>query len=146
MPNCGPEQGELENVARRLGILAGSPDGHGMREASAPPPGGVFPGEVQDAFIGTDALGFSHAVSAEEQAFVVPRAGLEKVHVLAVQFPAQRACLGIEGLDPVRGAVFEFSQNHFPRGQLVGQHAAILAPTRLGSRRRWRPLGRCKQE
>ena len=126
MPNCGPEQGELENVARRLGILAGSPDGHGMREASAPPPGGVFPGEVQDAFIGTDALGFSHAVSAEEQAFVVPRAGLEKVHVLPVEFPAQRSDFGVERFDSVRRPVFEFGQDHFPRRQFVGEHARIL--------------------
>ena len=84
---------------------------------------------MQDAFIGADALRFSDPIAAEEQALVVPRAGGEKVHVLWVVFPAQRACLGIEGLDPVRGPVFEFGQDHFPRGQLVGEHPRILAPS-----------------
>ena len=86
-------------------------------------------GEVQDAFIGADTLRLSDAVAPEEQALVVPRTGLEEIHVHPVEFPAQRAGLGIEGLDPVRGAVFELGQDHFPRWQFVGQHARILAPS-----------------
>ena len=87
-----------------------------MREASAPPPGGVFPGEVQDAFKGAHAFRLADAVSAEEQALVVPGTGLEKIHMLKVQFPPKRARLGVERFDSVRGAVFEFGEDHFPRG------------------------------
>jgi len=125
----GAEQGELHDIARRLGVLACGPDRHGMREAAAAPPGGIFPGKVQDAFIRAHAFRFSNPIPAEEQALVVSRAGFEKAHVLWVVFPAQRAGFGIEGLDPVRSAVFEFRQDHFARGQFVGQHARILAPS-----------------
>jgi hypothetical protein len=83
---------------------------------------------MQDSFIGADALGFSDAIAAEEQALVVPRASLEKAHVFWVVFPAQRACFRVERFDPVRGAVVEFGQDHFARGQLVGEHGRILAP------------------
>ena len=120
-----------------LASLPAGPDRYGMSEAAASPPGGILPGQMQDAFIGADALRFSDPIAAEEQALIVPRAGGEKVHVLWVVFPAQRAGLGVEGLDPVCGAVFEFGQDHFPRGQLVGQHARILAP---GVRIRFPPL------
>jgi hypothetical protein len=59
----------------------------------------------------------------------VPRAGLEKLHMLPVEVPAQRAGFRIEGLDPVRGSEFEFGQDRFAGRQLVGQHARILAPS-----------------
>jgi len=84
---------------------------------------------MQDAFKGADTLRFSDAIAAEEQALVVSRTRGEKFHVSRVEFPAQRAGLGIERFDPVCGAVFEFGQDHFARGQFVGQHARILAPS-----------------
>jgi hypothetical protein len=82
---------------------------------------------MEHRFERADTFRFSDAIAAEEQALVVPRGGLEKIHVLPVQFPAQRTRLGIERFDPVRGSVFEFRQDHFP-WQLVGQRARILAP------------------
>jgi len=100
-----------------------------MREAAASPPGGIFSGEVQDAFKGAHAFRLADAVSAEEQALVVPGTGLEKIHMLKVQFPPKRARFGVERFDPVHGPVFEFGQDHFPRWQLVSQHPRILAPS-----------------
>jgi hypothetical protein len=88
---------------------------------------------VQDAFKGADTLRFPDAIAAKEQALVVPRAGLEKIHVLTVQFSAQRAGLGVERFDPVHGSVLEFGQDHFPRAQLVGQHARRLSTLMLQS-------------
>ena len=99
-----------------------------MREAAPSPPGGIFSGEMQDAFKGADTLRFSDAIAAEEQALVVSRTRGEKFHVSRVEFPAQRADLGIERFDPVSGAVFEFGQDHFAGRQLVKKHALILAP------------------
>ena len=50
-------------------------------------------------FVSADTFGLAYAVGCQEQAFAMDTTGFEELQMLLVEFTAQRAGVGVEGIN-----------------------------------------------
>ena len=141
-----PEQAALDDVARRLGGIAGRPGIDRMREAAAFPPLRVLAGQMQRQLVAAGAPGLADPVGGHEAALVEAGTGAEaeELHMPGIELAPQRPRLGIHRLDQALALAPPgfLQQAHqllfFPGAQRLEIRGAHAGRLRLG----WRLLRR----